>query len=190
MPKRECEIYLLHLLLKDGQFKNEKGQIDFQVMPLALKMTETKVRNLVYEIELKYQQPIDFSQALIELFENQSYEVDEHRKAIKFSIQSRLLKQAFEYEVRKLGGMSDGSFAKHLVTIKEDTFAKLLNRLYGEAVDDAMVQRVAVKLKENETPKVGLFRLFAEEFVKTSGGKTAEMIFDNVSPLEWLKALR
>jgi hypothetical protein len=32
--------------------------------------------------------------------------------------------------------------------------------------------------------------LFAEEFVKTSGGKTAEMIFDNISPLEWLKALR
>ncbi|MBO1926350.1 hypothetical protein J3998_02065 [Thiomicrorhabdus sp. 6S2-11] len=56
MPKRECEIYLLHLLLKDGQFKNEKGQTDFHEMSLDLKMTETKVRNLVYEIELKYQQ--------------------------------------------------------------------------------------------------------------------------------------
>lgn len=190
MPKRECEIYLLHLLLEDGQFKNEKGQIDFHEMSLALKMTETKVRNLVYEIELKYQQPIDFSQALIELFENQHYEVDEPHKAIKFSIQSPLLKQAFEYEIRKLGGMSDGSFAKHLVTIKEDTFAKLLNRLYGAAVDDAVIQCVTTKLKQNETPKAGLFRLFAEEFVKTSGGKTAEMIFDNMSPLEWLKALR
>ena len=38
MPKRECEIYLLHLLLKDGQFKNEKGQIDFREMSVALKM--------------------------------------------------------------------------------------------------------------------------------------------------------
>ncbi|MBO1926349.1 hypothetical protein J3998_02060 [Thiomicrorhabdus sp. 6S2-11] len=100
-----------------------------------------------------------------------------------------MLKQAFEYEVRQLGGISDGSFAKHLVTIKEETFAKLLNHLYGEAVNDTLMNRVSVQLKDNETPKAGLFRLFAEEFVKTSGGKTAEMIFDNLSPIEWLKAL-
>jgi len=29
MPKRECKIYFLHLLLKDGQFKNKKGDTDF-----------------------------------------------------------------------------------------------------------------------------------------------------------------
>ena len=190
LPKRELEIYLLHLLLEDGQFKNEKGLIDFHEMSLALKMTETKVRNLVYEIELKYQKPIDFSNALINLVEKQSYEVDLSRNAIKFAIQSPLLKQAFEYEVRKLGGVSDGSFAKHLITIKAETFAKLLNRLYGDQVDSKILDRIAVQLKENETPKAGLFRLFAEEFVKTSGGKTAEMIFDNLSPIAWLKALR
>jgi len=28
MPKRECKISFLHLLLKDGQFKNKKGHTD------------------------------------------------------------------------------------------------------------------------------------------------------------------
>lgn len=159
-------------------------------MALALKMTETKVRNLVYEIELKYQQPIDFSHALIGLVEKQCNEVDKARREIKFSIQSPLLKQAFEYEVRQLGAISDGSFAKHLVTIKVETFSKLLNRLHGKAVNDELINRVTVQLKENETSRAGLFRIFAEEFVKTSGGKTAEMIFDNSSPIEWVKVLR
>lgn len=29
LPKRELEVYLLPLLLEDGQFKNENGEIDF-----------------------------------------------------------------------------------------------------------------------------------------------------------------
>jgi hypothetical protein len=121
-------------LLEDGQFKNENDVIDFHELSMALKMTETKVRNLVYEQELKYQPPIDFSNALIELFEKQSFEVDPPRYDIKFAVQSPRLKQAFEYQVRKLGGVIDGSFAKHLVVIKVDTFSKLLKRLYGDQV--------------------------------------------------------
>jgi hypothetical protein len=39
----------------------------------------------------------------------------------------------------------------------------------------------------------GLFQLFAEEFVKNSGKKSAEMVFDSINainPLAWLKALQ
>jgi len=38
-----------------------------------------------------------------------------------------------------------------------------------------------------------LFQLFAEEFVKNSGKKSAEMVFDSINainPLAWLKALQ
>ena len=91
--------------------------------------------------------------------------------------------------MRKLGGVSDASFAKHLVTINEVTFAKLLNHLYGEAVNDKLFDRVAFSSKNMKRQKSDLFRQFAEEFVRTSGGKAAEMGFDNLSPIEWLKAL-
>lgn len=44
LPKRELDVFLLFLLLEDGQFKNGNEEIDFHEMSLALKMTETKVR--------------------------------------------------------------------------------------------------------------------------------------------------
>jgi hypothetical protein len=62
LPKKELEIYIMHLLLADGQFARDDGEIDFHEMSLVLKMTETRVRNLVYEVELKYGQRIDFTQ--------------------------------------------------------------------------------------------------------------------------------
>jgi len=110
-------------------------------------MTETKVRNLVYEVELKYQTQPDFDEALINLIKKGLFEVDASRRAIKFAIQSPLLKQAFEYQVRQLGGVSDGSFAKHLVTIKEVTFAKLLDKLYHKKVNDSELQKLFTELK-------------------------------------------
>jgi hypothetical protein len=53
MAKRELEVYLLHLLLEDGQFVNRDGEIDYHEMSLTLRISEAKVRNLVYAAELK-----------------------------------------------------------------------------------------------------------------------------------------
>jgi hypothetical protein len=133
---------------------------------------------------------------LIQLIEQNRFEVTPDKTQIRFSVQSPLLKQAFEYEVRQLGGISDGSFAKHIVTIKQATFAKLLDRLFGEKVDSEILAGVEAELSESATPaeqRAGLFRLFAEEFVKTSGVKSAEMAFDSlnsINPVAWLKALQ
>ncbi len=193
LPKRELEVYLLHLLIKDGQFKNADQDIDYHEMSLALRISETKVRNSIYEIELKYAPPAEFDTALIQLIENNRFEVAPDKNQIRFSVQSPLLKQAFEYEVRQLGGISDGSFAKHIVTIKQDTFAKLLDRLFGDRVDAEILAGVEAALNESETPteqRAGLFRLFAEEFVKNSGAKSAEMVFDSLNPVVWLKSLQ
>jgi DNA-directed RNA polymerase specialized sigma24 family protein len=46
-----------------------------------------------------------------------------------------------------------------LVVIKVDTFSKLLKRLYGDQVKSQILDWIAVQLKENQTPKVWLFRL-------------------------------
>lgn len=69
MSKRELEIYLPHLMLQDGQFKNANQEIDYHEMSLALRISETKVRNLMHEVELKYAPPPKFNSALIQLIE-------------------------------------------------------------------------------------------------------------------------
>jgi len=189
LPKREIEIYIMNLLLEDGQFINNNGDIDFHEISLILKLSETKVRNLIYEVELKYRNNNNFLEQLIELIEKQKYEVDGDK--IKFSIQSPLLKQYFEYEIRKLpNSISDGSFSKNIVTISKETFEKLLISLYK---DDEKINEFINKLpddkKEIIKDKDSLFREFVKEFIKRSGSRSADLIFDILNPVDFLRGL-
>jgi len=189
LPKREIEIYIMNLLLEDGQFINENGDIDFHEISLILKLSETKVRNLIYEVELKYRNNHNFLEQLIELIEKQKYEVDGDK--IKFSIQSPLLKQYFEYEIRKLpNSISDGSFSKNIVTISKETFEKLLKSLYK---DDEKINKFIDKLPDDKKKiikdKDSLFKEFVREFIKRSGSRSADLIFDFINPVQFLKEL-
>jgi len=189
LPKRETEIYIMNLLLEDGQFVNENGDIDFHEISLILKLSETKVRNLIYEVELKYRNNHNFLEQLIELIEKQKYEVDGDK--IKFSIQSPLLKQYFEYEIRKLpNSISDGSFSKNIVTISKDTFEKLLKSLYkNDKKINEFIDKLPNDKKEVIRDKDSLFKEFVREFVKKSGSRSADLIFDFINPVHFLKDL-
>jgi hypothetical protein len=60
LSEKELKVYILYLLLEDGQFMNDDGDIEFHEVSLALKISETKVRNLIYEVELKYRNNHNF----------------------------------------------------------------------------------------------------------------------------------
>jgi hypothetical protein len=57
--------------LVDGQFKNEGQDIDIHKMSLVLKMIEAKLCNLIYEVDLKYEPPLNFKTELLSLVEKQ-----------------------------------------------------------------------------------------------------------------------
>lgn len=118
-------------MLEDGQFVNSNGDIDFHEISLELKISETKVQNLIYEVELKYRENHNFIEQLINIIEKGKYEVDDGK--VKFAVRNPLVKQYFEYEIRRLEGVSDGSFAKHIISISTATFEKLLLKLYGDS---------------------------------------------------------
>lgn len=131
MKEKEMKVYILYLLLEDGQFINENGDIDFHKISLNLKISEAKVRNLIYEVELKYKTNHNFLNELINIIEKGRYEVEGEK--IKFAVYNPMIKQYFENEIRNLNGISDGSFSKHIVTISKATFEKLLLKLYGNS---------------------------------------------------------
>lgn len=135
MPKQELDIYLLHLLIEHGEnIKNESGDINYHQLSLALKLSETKVKNLIYQINLKYNtqgnQEGYFVVKLIELIDHSLFEVDKDKKTIKFSVEDLYLKREFEYQISKIGGISDGSFNKNIIKLSKDTFDKLLKHLF------------------------------------------------------------
>jgi len=180
------------MLLEDGQFVNADGDIDFHEVSLALKISEAKVRNLIYEVELKYRDNHNFIDQLITIIEKGKYEVTEGK--VKFAVHNPLVKQYFEYEIRKLDGVSDGSFAKHIVTISDTIFEKLLLKLYGESQKaDEIIASLPEPLKEKITDKESLIKEFVKEFGKnfasTSGERSANLVFDILNPADFLKRL-
>ena len=189
---KELKVYILYLLLEDGQFVNDEGDIDFHEVSLVLKISEAKVRNLIYEVELKYRDNHNFIQQLIAIIEKGKYEVIIDK--VKFAVHNPLVKQYFEYEIRKLDGVSDGSFAKHIVTISTTTFEKLLLKLYGDSTKaDEIIRELPEELKEKIVDKESLFKEFVREFGKsflsTSGERSANLLFDVIEPVTLLKRL-
>lgn len=196
LKEKELKVYILYLLLEDGQFVNEHGEIDFHEISLALKISETKVRNLIYEVELKYKNNINFIEKIIELIEKKKFEIDGDK--IKFAVHNPLLKQYFEYEIRKLGAISDGSFAKYIVTISKSTFEKLLLKLYGNSDNIKETLGYFPEEKREELKnKESFFREFVKEFFmefgkgfgNESGKRSASIIFDVIDPVSLLKKL-
>lgn len=192
LSEKELKIYILHLLLEDGQFINVDGDMDFHEISLALKISETKVRNLVYEVELKYTNNHNFIEQLILIIEKGKYETTDGK--VKFAVHNPLVKQYFEYEIRKLDGVSDGSFAKHIVTISTGTFEKLLLQLYGDSKKaDEIIAELPENMKEKITNKESLIKVFVKEFgisfTSTSGSRSANLLFDAVDPVCLLKRL-
>jgi len=195
LTKREIDVYVMYLLLEDGQFYRSDGELDFHEISLELKISESKVRNLIYEVELKYKNDQDFVEQLISIIEKGKYEVIGDNK-IKFSVHSPMLKQYFEYEIRNLDGVSDGSFAKHIVTISRTTFEKLLLKLYANSDGDnaeEIINSLPEELKEKITDKESLIKEFVREFGKgfssASGERSAHMLFDVIDPAGFLKRL-
>lgn len=192
MKEKELKVYILYLLLEDGQFVNSDEEIDYHEISLMLKISETKVRNLIYEVELKYRDNHNFIEQLISIIEKGKYEVTDGN--VKFAVHNPLVKQFFEYEVRKLDGVSDGSFAKHIVSISTGTFEKLLLKLYNNSTKaDEIIASLPEDLKEKITDKESLIKEFVREFGKsfssTSGSRSADLLFDVIDPVSLLKRL-
>lgn len=194
MKEKELKVYILYLLLEDGQFVNEKGELDFHEMSLALKISERKVRNLIYEVKLKYQNNINFMEKFIELIEKEKFEIDGEK--IKFAVHDPLLKQYFEYEIRQLDAISDGSFAKHIVTISKSTFEKLLIKFYGNSNKiQEIINQLPEEKREQLSSKENFFKKFVEEFFMAFGKgfgnklgeQSAELIFSSIGFVEILK---
>lgn len=162
LSEKELKIYILYFLLEDGQFANSDDEIDFHEISLALKISETKVRNLIYEVELKYRGNHNFIEQLINIIEKGKFEVIGAK--VKFAVHNSLVKQYFEYEIRKLNGVSDGSFSKHIVTISLETFENLLLKLYGNSDKaDEIIGTLPDELKEKITDKESLIKEFVRE---------------------------
>ena len=78
----------------------------------------------------------------------------------------------------------------NIVTISKDTFEKLLKSLYkNDKKINEFIDKLPNDKKEVIRDKDSLFKEFVREFVKKSGSRSADLIFDFINPVHFLRGL-
>ena len=95
-----------------------------------LKLSETKVRNLYQDVQLRYNQYNKkiAKKKFIEVVKSESVELG--RNKLTFIIRDPLLRQYFEEWVAKVNGFTDSSFNRNLVTVSKKTFSMILDSIF------------------------------------------------------------
>ena len=169
MQKRDIDILMLYLLLKDGQYQFPQ---DIFKAARDLKLTETKVRNLYQEVQLRYQQlkEDDAKKALVAIIEKKAFELRGER--LVFIVRDPMLGQFFQEWVASVDGFTDSSFNPNLVSIDKSVFRDVLDKI---AVKDFGKFPAELDALNQENNRNTLLDMFMEELVKASGSKTGEV---------------
>lgn len=193
LPKREIEILVMHLLLKDGVLRPE-GRVDHHEISVKLRLPESRVRSLIYEVELKHGNAINIIDEIIHIIESDRYSISGTK--VKISVHSPLVKQHIEYKIRKLNGVSDGSFGKHIISLELSTFQRLLEDLYGnQPLPDTIAAYISDQEEPDQTPAPQqhlisvAFGEFIRAFSAESGTMSARLLFDAINPVNFLREM-
>lgn len=131
--KRDLDVLIFYLLLKDGRYNMPA---DIYKVCRDFKLSETKVRNLFQDVQLRYNQYDEniAKKKFIEVVKSGSVELRENK--LTFIIRDPLLRQYFEEWVAEVNGFTDSSFNRNLVTVSKKTFSMILDSIFIESKYD------------------------------------------------------
>jgi len=181
MPKRDMEIMVLHLLVRDGQYDLPS---DLFKACRELKLTETRVRSLYQSLQLKYAlyDETEAKRRFAELLEQGLIESKNGR--LTFIVRDPLLRQYFEEWVASLGRFADSSFNKNLVVVSTETFRDVVTRLaVGDFDEIRQCFHGELVVFEASQDKKSLARLFTEELVKSLGKETGSVTIHGLAAM-------
>jgi len=171
--KRDVDVLVFFLLLHDKRYTLPE---DIFKACRELKLSETKVRRLYQDAQLRYMQYDEEKAKKKFVAVVESGAIEKKGEKLTFTIREPLLRQYFEEWVANENGFTDTSFNKNLVTLSVETFYRVLNYI---ANPDLPIDKIKQQLDEegyvendelrDTNNREGLLRLFLEEFVKSAG---------------------
>jgi len=182
--KRDVDVLVFFLLLQDERYKLPEGI--FKACR-ELKLSETKVRRLYQDAQLRYMQYDEEEAKKRFIAVVESGAIEKKGEKLTFTIREPLLRQYFEEWVAKENGFTDTSFNKNLVTLSVETFYRVLDYI---ANPDLPIDKIKRQLDEegyvesdksrNTNSREGLLRLFLEEFAKSAGREVGALSINAV----------
>jgi len=179
MNKNDYEVAMFHLLLQNGLSECS----DFEISK-TLKIPETKVKRLRYEVGLVYGESDEtlLDGKLIELLSNSSFKLTIDR--IQFSIPDRMLRLYLNDKLQKKNHFADSSFNSNIVSITAHDLDILLDQdTITKDKKKEIINKIKEKVKEStkELPKSASEKIwgFTKNVMTVIGGKALEKIVDD-----------
>lgn len=164
MSKRDFEILLFMKLQELGAIQKDP---DLYQLIKDLKISRTRVRNLLYEAKMRTSKEEDLDNELIQLLQKPVFLKDGDKVAIE--IQNPLLTDHFRFKVKELGFITDGSFSTELVKLNYSAYIALVESMISDEAKNTTVELLVDADIMKDTSFKGVFT----ELVKKIGAKIA-----------------
>lgn len=185
MNKNDFEVWIFN----EWRKLQDKDLSDYQVSK-ALKISETKVKRLKYEADLKYS--FDEEQLLNKFFklaEKANYKKDGDK--LLFVINDKLLRQYINNILEESGRFMDSSFNSNIVSIYVDDFSFLLEK-FNRIDKDKILERAKEKAESDHDFPVTIPDILKEMFINLAkeklGGKLVDFTTNGI--IDFVKHLK
>lgn len=141
LNKKDYELAVFHLLLQ-----NELKDCSDFAISRKLKITEAKVKQLRYEVNLVIQKADSvYREELIQLMSTASYKFADGGKKIQFCVNDKMLRLFLNDQLNQIGSFADSSFNFNIVSVT----AKDLLFLLGADKHADTVKKINQSLRDN-----------------------------------------
>lgn len=141
LNKKDYELAVFHLLLQ----KELKDCSDFAISR-RLKITEAKVKQLRYEVNLVIEKNDSaYREELMQLMSTASYKFADGGKKIQFCVNDKMLRLFLNDQLNQIGSFADSSFNSNIVSVT----AKDLLFLLGADKHADTVKKINQSLRDN-----------------------------------------
>lgn len=137
MNKNDFEVMIYDLLKKYG---NLSGKSNYDIS-LELQITESKVKKLSYEAELKYNDHNDdtFKNDFFIILEKAKFRRDTNK--VLFSVEDKFLRTSISAKLKALGHFSDSSFNSEIISIDLESFIDLLDSVLSKKEKELIIKK-------------------------------------------------
>ena len=180
MSKRDIDVLVMYLLIKYTKLKHENN---FD-LSMKLKLTESKVKNLKYEANLKYSKKLEegIKEDFLFLLNNAKLQVIGKETWISIVVEDIFLRNAIKAEVKKNGSFTDSSFNSEIVKISTYDFSYLMYKFSTGYEQKKFEKEIAsLVLIEKKSKFQELFKIFIEEAVAEASKQSVKLGFAYLS---------
>jgi hypothetical protein len=135
LSKKEVDILILKLILEDLLDKNNQ-ELDVFKLARDLKISVTKLRNLIKEVQIRFNQVSDdvVKRRIVYIFQTNRWKLEGNQ--IHISIVDPLLRERFLELIYKANSFADYSFNNEILKIDIDVFVLIISNLSGKSLDE------------------------------------------------------